>query len=122
MTPGGRDDQHGADDDALQQIAHSDDGVLARIGDGVHLSISTVSAKLSEILEARYAEHGATFLAATVLGRPDVAKAARLTVFLAGADPGKRRVWPLLELMAEHIEDFGRERRSRTSPRSAPTS
>jgi 3-hydroxyisobutyrate dehydrogenase-like beta-hydroxyacid dehydrogenase len=95
------------DDDALEQVALSDDGVLARIGDGVHLSMSTVSAELSETLEARYAERGATFLAATVLGRPDVAKAARLIVFVAGADAGKRRVWPLLELMAEHIQDFG---------------
>jgi 3-hydroxyisobutyrate dehydrogenase-like beta-hydroxyacid dehydrogenase len=69
--------------------------------------MSTVSPTLSETLEARYAERGATFLAATVLGRPDVAKAARLTVFVAGADAGKRRVWPLLELMAEHIQDFG---------------
>jgi 3-hydroxyisobutyrate dehydrogenase-like beta-hydroxyacid dehydrogenase len=95
------------DDDALEQIAVADDGVLARIGDGVHLSMSTVSATLSETLEARYAERGATFLAATVLGRPDVAQAGRLTVFLAGADAGKRRVWPLLELMAAHIQDFG---------------
>jgi 3-hydroxyisobutyrate dehydrogenase-like beta-hydroxyacid dehydrogenase len=106
-TPGGVTISMVPDDEALEQIALSDDGVLARIGDGVHLSMSTVSAELSESLEARYEERGATFLAATVLGRPDVAKAARLTVFVAGADAGKRRVWPLLELMAEHIRDFG---------------
>jgi 3-hydroxyisobutyrate dehydrogenase-like beta-hydroxyacid dehydrogenase len=107
VTPGGVTISMVPDDAALEQIALSDDGVLAGIGDGVHLSMSTVSAELSETLEARYAERGATFLAATVLGRPDVAKAARLTVFVAGADAGKRRVWPLLELMGEHIRDFG---------------
>jgi 3-hydroxyisobutyrate dehydrogenase-like beta-hydroxyacid dehydrogenase len=107
VTPGGVTISMVPDDRALEQVALADDGVLARIGDGVHLSMSTVSAELSEGLEARYAERGATFLAATVLGRPDVAKAARLTVFLAGADAGKRRVWPLLELMAERIHDFG---------------
>jgi 3-hydroxyisobutyrate dehydrogenase-like beta-hydroxyacid dehydrogenase len=107
VTPGGVTISMVPDDDALEQIALSDDGVLARIGGGVHLSMSTVSATLSETLEAKYAERGATFLAATVLGRPDVAKAARLTVFLAGADAAKRRVWPLLELMAERTRDFG---------------
>jgi 3-hydroxyisobutyrate dehydrogenase-like beta-hydroxyacid dehydrogenase len=107
VIPGGVTLSMVPDDDALEQIALAPDGVLARIGDGLHLSMSTVSPTLSETLEARYAERGATFLAATVLGRPDVAKAARLTVFVAGADAGKRRVWPLLELMAEHIQDFG---------------
>jgi 3-hydroxyisobutyrate dehydrogenase-like beta-hydroxyacid dehydrogenase len=107
VTPGGVTISMVPDDDALEQIALSPDGVLARIGDGVHLSMSTVSPELSETLEARYEERGATFLAATVLGRPDVAKAARLTVFVAGADAGKRRVLPLLELMAEHVQDFG---------------
>jgi 3-hydroxyisobutyrate dehydrogenase-like beta-hydroxyacid dehydrogenase len=107
VTPGGVTISMVPDDAALERIAFSDDGVLARIGDGVHLSMSTVSAELSESLEALYAERGATFLAATVLGRPDVAKAARLTVFLAGADTGKRRVWPLLELISERICDFG---------------
>jgi 3-hydroxyisobutyrate dehydrogenase-like beta-hydroxyacid dehydrogenase len=107
VIPGGVTLSMVPDDAALEQIALAPDGVLARIGDGLHLSMSTVSPTLSETLEARYAERGATFLAATVLGRPDVAKAARLTVFVAGADAGKRRVWPLLELMAEHIQDFG---------------
>jgi len=107
VTPGGVAISMVPDDAALEQIALSDDGVLASIGDGVHLSMSTVSTELTETLEARYAERGATFLAATVLGRPDMAKAARLTVFVDGADAGKRRVWPLLELMGEHIRDFG---------------
>jgi 3-hydroxyisobutyrate dehydrogenase-like beta-hydroxyacid dehydrogenase len=122
VTPGGVTISMVPDDGALEQVALADDGVLARIGAGVHLSMSTVSAQLSETLEARYAERGATFLAATVLGRPDVAQAAGLTVFLAGAEAGKRRSGRSWSCWRRTSRTSGRGRRSRTSPRSQPTS
>jgi 3-hydroxyisobutyrate dehydrogenase-like beta-hydroxyacid dehydrogenase len=95
-------------DDALEQIALSPGGILDSIGNGVHLSTSTVAPETSERLEERYRSAGATFLAGTVLGRPDVAQRAQLTVFLAGDDAGKARVQPLLDAVGRRTYDVGK--------------
>lgn len=96
------------DDEALRQVALGADGILHHLGeDGVHLSLSTVSPTCSEALAAQYAWHGSTFLAANVSGRPDVAAAARLSIYLAGDAPAKARVRPLLEAIGQHVYDLG---------------
>lgn len=95
------------DDAALLQVALSTGGVLDSLGNGIHLSTSTVSPATAQLLETRYREAGATFLSATVLGRPDLARRGELTVFLAGEPDAKSRVTPLLLRLSRRVHDVG---------------
>ncbi len=98
------------DDEALCQVSLREQGILAHIGKGgIHLSLSTVSPLLSERLAASYASHGAFFLAANVSGRPDVAAAARLSIYLAGNASAKARVRVLLETIGKQCYDLGEQ-------------
>lgn len=96
------------DDQALEEVVLSEGGILAQLGaNGIHLSMSTVSPQVAERLAALYATHGSYYLAATVLGRPDVAAAARLSIFLAGPHAAQERVLPLLQVLGKDIYDVG---------------
>ncbi len=59
------------------------------------------------LIAALYAKQGSCYLAATVLGRPDVAAAAQLSIFLAGPCAAKERVLPLLQVLGKDIYDVG---------------
>src|SRR5947209_822382 len=73
------------DDRALLAVALGEGGILRRIGqDGIHLSLSTVSPEVAAQLAKVYEEQGSHYLAGTVLGRPEVAEAAQLSIFLSG--------------------------------------
>jgi 3-hydroxyisobutyrate dehydrogenase-like beta-hydroxyacid dehydrogenase len=96
------------DDMALLQVALGDGGILRRIGQGgVHLSLSTVSPEVSAQLAKLYEHQGSHYLAATVLGRPEVAEAAGLSIFLSGNPAAKARVLPLLQALGTYTYDLG---------------
>jgi 3-hydroxyisobutyrate dehydrogenase-like beta-hydroxyacid dehydrogenase len=96
------------DDRALLAVALGEGGILSRLGwGGVHLSLSTVSPEVSVQLAKVYRQQGSHYLAATVLGRPEVAEAARLSIFLSGDPDAKARVLPLLHVLALHLYDLG---------------
>ncbi len=54
-----------------------------------------------------YQQQGSHYLAATVLGRPELAEEARLSIFLSGDPDAKARVLPLLEVLGLHLYDLG---------------
>ncbi len=96
------------DDRALLEVALGEDGILSRIGQGgIHLSLSTVSPEVSARLATWYEQQGSYYLAATVLGRPEVAEAAQLSIFLSGHPEAKARVLPLLKVLGRNIYDLG---------------
>jgi len=96
------------DDQALEEVILSEGGIVEQLGaDGIHLCMSTVSPQVAARLASLYAEHDSCYLAATVLGRPDVAAAARLTIFLAGPRAAQERVLPLLQALGKDINDLG---------------
>jgi 3-hydroxyisobutyrate dehydrogenase-like beta-hydroxyacid dehydrogenase len=96
------------DDRTLLAVTLGEDGILRRIGQGgVHLSLSTVSPEVAAQLARVYGEQGSHYLAATVLGRPEVARAAQLSIFLSGHSGAKGRVLPLLQVLGTHIYDLG---------------
>jgi 3-hydroxyisobutyrate dehydrogenase-like beta-hydroxyacid dehydrogenase len=98
------------DDVALWQIVEGEQGLLTAVGaGGVHISLSTVSPVSANELARRYREQGSAFLSAPVLGRPDLAEAGKLSVFLAGDGEAKTRVAPLLRLFSERIFDCADE-------------
>jgi 3-hydroxyisobutyrate dehydrogenase-like beta-hydroxyacid dehydrogenase len=108
------------DDAALCQISLDPGGVLETLAEGgVHVSMSTVSPELSEDLAGRYRACGSAYLAAPVLGRPDVAAAGRLSILLAGEEAAKRRVRPALDAIGVRVHDFGEEASSANAAKVA---
>jgi 3-hydroxyisobutyrate dehydrogenase-like beta-hydroxyacid dehydrogenase len=96
------------DDRALLVVSLGEGGILRRIGQGgIHLSLSTVSPDVSAQLAKVYEQQGSHYLAATVLGRPEVAEAAQLSIFLSGHPDAKARVLPLLQALGTHLYDLG---------------
>src|SRR5947209_12077163 len=96
------------DDRALLSVALGEGGILKRIGqDGIHLSLSTVSPEVSAQLAHVYEQQGSHYLVASVLGRPEVAAAAQLSIFLSGHSDAKGRVLPLLQSLGTHLYDLG---------------
>lgn len=96
------------DDQALLQVALSEGGLLSHLGPGgIHLSLSTISPEVARQLAKLYARRGGSFLAATVLGRPNVAQCAELSLFLSGEVAAKQRVKPYLAALAGKIYDLG---------------
>jgi 3-hydroxyisobutyrate dehydrogenase-like beta-hydroxyacid dehydrogenase len=97
------------DDKALLDIVFREDGILSRLGPGsVHVSLSTVSPELAQQLALIYAERGASYISGTVVGRPDVAEEARLTIYVSGEKLAKMRVLPVLQTLGR-VADLGEE-------------
>ncbi len=96
------------DDTALEQVALSSGGILEALPpNGIHLGLSTVSPELTRELAARYAHAGKTYLAGTVVGRPDMARQGRLGVFVAGGRTAKQRVAYILRRLSAAVGDLG---------------
>jgi 3-hydroxyisobutyrate dehydrogenase-like beta-hydroxyacid dehydrogenase len=83
-----------ADDAAVRQVVEP---LLDGSPKGlVHVNLATVSVALARELAAQHREHGLSYVAAPVFGRPLLAASAKLTIVVAG-DPGAiARVQPLL--------------------------
>jgi 3-hydroxyisobutyrate dehydrogenase-like beta-hydroxyacid dehydrogenase len=87
-------------DDSVTRRVLIDSGVLARATPAVtriHVNMATISAALADELAELHGERGIGYVAAPVLGRPDVAAAGKLTVLAAGSRPSVDSVQPLLE-------------------------
>jgi 3-hydroxyisobutyrate dehydrogenase-like beta-hydroxyacid dehydrogenase len=75
-----------SDDQAVENVALGEDGIVASLAPGAtHVSSSTISVALSERLAAAHAQAGQRYAAAPVFGRPEAAAAAKLFVVAAGA-------------------------------------
>ncbi len=96
-----------ADDGAVRQ-AILDSGALegARKG-AVHVMSSSISVGFSQALEEAHAKAGVTYIAAPVLGRPDVAAAGELNILVAGAPEVVERVQPLLDVIGKRTWPIG---------------
>lgn len=87
-------------DDAATRSVVLDSGALASARPGlIHLGMATLStAFVSELVE-RHLERGATYIAAPVFGRVDVAAAGKLNILAAGPQEAIDKVQPLLDAM-----------------------
>jgi 3-hydroxyisobutyrate dehydrogenase-like beta-hydroxyacid dehydrogenase len=95
-----------ADDAALSEV------VGATLLDGaprglVHVNMATISVALAGELAREHAERGLHYVAAPVLGRPDAAKAAKLTIIAAGAAEAIERVQPLFDAVGQKTWRIG---------------
>jgi 3-hydroxyisobutyrate dehydrogenase-like beta-hydroxyacid dehydrogenase len=93
-----------ADDAALETVTFGQGGIAASLKPGaIHVSLSTISAAMSERLAAEHARLGQEYVAAPVFGRPDAAESARLAVVAAGKPEAVQRCKPLLEAMGPKL-------------------
>lgn len=87
-------------DDSVTRKVLVESGVLARATPAatrIHVNMATISAALADELAELHGERGIGYVAAPVLGRPDVAAAGKLTVLAAGPRAAVDSVQPLLE-------------------------
>ena len=98
-------------DDPVTRAVLLDSGVLARTTPAatrIHVNLATISAALADELTERHRERGVGYVAAPVLGRPDVAAAGKLTVIVAGAAATVETVLPLLQgTVGQKVWRFG---------------
>ena len=96
-----------ADDRALERVVF-EEGVLESLPrNAVHVSMGTISVRLSERLTASHAEHGSAFVSAPVFGRPEAAAAGTLFVVTAGPDEAVERCEPVFRAIAQRTFRFG---------------
>jgi 3-hydroxyisobutyrate dehydrogenase-like beta-hydroxyacid dehydrogenase len=99
-----------ADDEAASQIALGSDGIVANLSKGtIHLSMSTISVAMSKRLAQAHAQSGQRYVAAPVMGRPDMAAAAKLFIVAAG-DPGAIDACrPVFDALGQKTSTIGTE-------------
>jgi 3-hydroxyisobutyrate dehydrogenase-like beta-hydroxyacid dehydrogenase len=74
---------------------------------GIHVSMSTILPSTAARLARQQSAFGGYYIAAPVMGRPDIVLAKKQSYFVAGDENAKKRVAPLLEAIAMKIFDFG---------------
>lgn len=98
-----------ADDRALTEVL-LDGGLLAHMQPHtVHVNMATISVAFARRLEQAHADHGIAYIAAPVMGRPDMAAAAKLTLLVAGPADRVRDVQPLFDLIGQKSVMLGEE-------------
>lgn len=96
-----------ASDEALREVLF-ERGVLDALPAGsVHVNLATISVALARELAALHTERGIGYVAAPVLGRPDVAAAGKLNLLVAGDADAIGRVQPLLDVVGQKTWRFG---------------
>ena len=97
-----------SNDEAVEDVTLGAGGVVDSLRQGAtHISSSTISIELSDRLTLAHAEAGQRYVAATVLGRPNLAAEGQLFVVAAGADAAIDEVAPLLDAIGRQTTRFG---------------
>ena len=97
------------DDNALRAVL-LDTGVLERASRQtvpVHVNMATVSVAFADELAALHEKRGIAYIAAPVMGRPDVAAAGKLNIIAAGPAAALDKVQPLLDVAGQKTWRFG---------------
>jgi 3-hydroxyisobutyrate dehydrogenase-like beta-hydroxyacid dehydrogenase len=98
-----------SDDRAVEEVTLGANGLLAGLGDGVHLSMSTIAPRTARHLADLHRARGGHYVASPVFGKPAVAAQAKLWIATAGNALARARVRPLQEAMGQRVFDFGEE-------------
>ncbi|MGZ3943933.1 MAG: NAD(P)-dependent oxidoreductase [Mucilaginibacter sp.] len=99
-----------ADDDVVIEIVTGDQGILKTLQKGgQHISMSTISPDVSQLLSKLHRDAGSNYLAAPVFGRPEAAAAKKLFICVSGDATVKEAAKPILECMGQGIFDFGED-------------
>lgn len=92
-----------ADDSAVEEVVLGPIGVREHLKPGaIHISCSTVSVAMSELLARAHREKSQGYLAIPVFGRPEAAAAGKLYLVAAGERQLIEKVQPLLDVLGQH--------------------
>jgi 3-hydroxyisobutyrate dehydrogenase-like beta-hydroxyacid dehydrogenase len=92
------------DDNVLQAVALAPGGLVDNMRkDAIHISMSTISPELSRRLAEAHAARRQGYVAAPVLGNPDLARSRKLFVLAAGHPNTIERVRPVLERLGQRV-------------------
>jgi len=91
------------DDAALEDVMFTGNALKALPPGAIHVSLSTISVKLSDHLTEAHRTAGSDFAAAPVFGRPNVAEEGRLWTTAAGDPATIAKVRPLLETFSRGV-------------------
>ncbi len=98
-----------ANDQAVREVV-MDGGLLDAMDRGtVHVNHATISVALARELVQEHEKRGLAYVAAPVLGRPDMAAAAELNMLVAGKPSAIDKVRSLLEAMASKLWPMGED-------------
>src|SRR5205807_10093593 len=67
-----------SDDRAVEDVTLGASGLLSRLGDGVHLAMSTIAPRTARRLAGLHREQGVRYLASPAFGKPDGAAQGKL--------------------------------------------
>jgi 3-hydroxyisobutyrate dehydrogenase-like beta-hydroxyacid dehydrogenase len=98
-----------SDDAAIEAVTLGEKGFLGRLGEGIHLSMSTIAPRTARRLADLHREQGAHYVASPVFGKPQVAAEAKLWIVTAGDVAARARVRPLQEAVSQRVFDFGED-------------
>jgi len=97
-----------ADDDTVNDVIVKQ-ALPAATKPAVHINMATISVACAKQLTALHAQEGIGYVAAPVLGRPEVAAAGKLAILAAGEPAMLNRVEPLLAALGQRVWRFGDE-------------
>jgi 3-hydroxyisobutyrate dehydrogenase-like beta-hydroxyacid dehydrogenase len=104
------------DDRSVMDIVTGEKGVLAGLKSGaVHIGTTTNSPACATQVAELHAAHGSSYIAAPVLGRPNMAAAGELRTWVAGDPKAVERCKSLLESYTSSVTNLG------TDPKVANT-
>lgn len=89
-------------DNAVEAVAFGDAGIVAGRAP-IHISMSTIGIALTDRLDEAHRAQGTTLVSAPVFGRPDVARAAALTIVAAGAPDAIDTCRPIFSALARKL-------------------
>jgi 3-hydroxyisobutyrate dehydrogenase-like beta-hydroxyacid dehydrogenase len=95
------------DDRAVEDVTLGANGLLERLGDGIHLSMSTIAPHTARRLADLHRERGASYVASPVFGKPDVAAQGKLWIASSGDGAARTQVRPIQEAIGQRVVDFG---------------
>jgi 3-hydroxyisobutyrate dehydrogenase-like beta-hydroxyacid dehydrogenase len=95
-------------DDRAVRAAILESGALDHARDGmIHIVSSSISVAFSQALEEAHAKAGVAYVAAPVLGRPDVAAEGQINILAAGPPLSIARIQPLLDAVGKQTWRIG---------------
>ena len=87
-----------SDDKALEQISFGKNGLIETMRPGsVHVCLSTIAPATAKRLNEAHKEKGVDYMTATLIGRPEAAKARNLVICFSGHSQKKEEILRILE-------------------------
>lgn len=94
-----------ANDAAVEEVLSAD--ALAAASGRTHVIMASISPSLADRMARTFSEAGLGYVAAPVLGRPEVAAAGQLNILAAGAPEAVEAVLPYFEAMGKRVWRLG---------------